>query len=94
MSSEKVTGLSDLLQSSETEGQDEAADAADVLLHSIKISFDERDQRLNAQDIEIRMLKSRLATMETFVSYLLEQDPGMKDRMKAMAEAAQKAENG
>jgi len=87
---EQLPDLSNLLNSeANTEVKDEAEDAAMILMHSIKESFDERDQRLAAADLELRMLKSRVSTLETFVSYLLEQDPKMQERVKAMAEATE-----
>lgn len=82
--------LSSLLnpQAPADDGQNEAEDAAASLLHSIKISLEERDTKIAGLAVEVRMLKNRLSTMETFVSYLLEKDPGMQERVKAMAAAA------
>lgn len=87
---EQLPDISALLSTeASTEAKDEAEDAAMILMHSIKESFDERDKRLTATDLEIRMLKGRVSTLETFVSYLLEQDPKMQERVKAMAEATE-----
>jgi len=50
-----------------------------------------------AQQIEVRHLRARMATMETMVSYLAGKDPAIAERMAKMAKAvedAEKAQNG
>jgi hypothetical protein len=41
---------------------------------------------------ELRKMQGRMSSMETFVSYLLMENPNIADRMNAMAAAAEAAE--
>jgi len=93
----KETGLDALLKptpeqvKAEEQGS-EAEDAATVLLQSVMVSLQERDKKISANAIEIRMLKGRVSQMETFMSYLLQKDPDMLERMKTMTAAVERAE--
>lgn len=62
--------------------------AAIALMESINLSLDTMRNSMQHLHIENRKLNGRVSQLETFVAYLLSQDPGTAERMKAMSEAA------
>jgi hypothetical protein len=61
------------------EGQESPeADPMRIIMDSLLVSLQERDKQIAA-------LAARLSQAEKYISYLLTQDPGMSEKMKALA---------
>lgn len=69
-------------------------EAAVALMESINRSLTTLGVENRALQVEVRALQNRVSTLETFVSYLLDKDPGVMERMKAMAAAVESEKAG
>ena len=83
--------------------EDEGIATLVALMESVNVSLEAQKTEIQAMKtanarltLELWFVKGRMSTMETLVSYLSMNDPGVKDRMLAMAaanKAAEEAEN-